>query len=221
MEARAKIREGGRRSLLREAGGGRRSVLCEAGWQVDVLIADTSGRLHTNTDLMRELEKVRNVFEKKMPGKPKEILLVVDATQGQNVLNQVRGIFCSSRYADQVVQARGFNKAVGVTGIVLTKLDGTSKGGVVVSIVDELKIPVKVRQELHGDAAQTDCASASVSFLQLIGVGEKAKVEHILGRACAYLLFNAGSHALRRSRICRSFISQLKQHSRWLHQLTR
>ncbi|EKX46371.1 hypothetical protein GUITHDRAFT_86810 [Guillardia theta CCMP2712] len=104
--------------------------------EVDVLIADTSGRLHTNTNLMKELEKVRGVFEKKMPGKPKEILLVVDATQGQNVLNQ----------------ARGFNKAVGVTGIVLTKLDGTSKGGVVVSIVDELKIPVK-----------------------LIGVGEKAK----------------------------------------------
>mmetsp|Transcript_40162 Transcript_40162/g.62729 ORF Transcript_40162/g.62729 Transcript_40162/m.62729 type:complete len:89 (+) Transcript_40162:2-268(+) len=62
-----------------------------------------------------------------MPGKPKEVMLVVDATQGQNVINQ----------------ARGFNEAVGVTGIVLTKLDGTGKGGVVVSIVDELSIPVK------------------------------------------------------------------------------
>jgi len=93
----------------------------------DVLIADTSGRLHTNINLMKELEKVRGVFEKKMPNKPKEVLLVVDATQGQNVVNQ----------------AKGFNEAVGVTGIVLTKLDGTSKGGVVVSIVDELKIPIK------------------------------------------------------------------------------
>jgi len=95
--------------------------------QVDVLIADTSGRLHTNINLMKELEKVKGVFDKKMPDKTKEILLVVDATQGQNV----------------VQQARGFNKAVGVTGIVLTKLDGTSKGGVVVSIVDELGIPIK------------------------------------------------------------------------------
>ena len=80
--------------------------------QVDVLIADTSGRLHTNVNLMAELEKVKGVFDKKMPNKPKEVLLVVDSTQGQNV----------------VMQARGFNKAVGVTGIVLTKLDGTSKG---------------------------------------------------------------------------------------------
>lgn len=95
--------------------------------QVDVLIADTSGRLHTNVNLMKELEKVKGVFDKKMPAKPKEVLLVVDSTQGQNV----------------VQQARGFNKAVGITGIVLTKLDGTSKGGVVVSIVDELGIPIK------------------------------------------------------------------------------
>jgi len=95
--------------------------------QVDVLIADTSGRLHTNINLMKELEKVKGVFDKKMPDKPKEVLLVVDSTQGQNV----------------VQQARGFNKAVGITGIVLTKLDGTSKGGVVVSIVDELGIPIK------------------------------------------------------------------------------
>lgn len=95
--------------------------------KVDVLIADTSGRLHTNVNLMTELKKVKGVFDKKMPNKPKEILLVVDSTQGQNVVNQ----------------ARGFNEAVGITGVVLTKLDGTSKGGVVVSIVDELKVPVK------------------------------------------------------------------------------
>ena len=92
-----------------------------------MLIADTSGRLHTNINLMKELEKVKQVFDKKMAGKYNEVLLVVDATQGQNVLQQ----------------ARGFNKAVGITGIVLTKLDGTSKGGVVVSIVDELGIPIK------------------------------------------------------------------------------
>eukprot|EP00802_Teleaulax_amphioxeia_P013859 Tamp_13914.p1 GENE.Tamp_13914~~Tamp_13914.p1 ORF type:complete len:385 (+),score=114.36 Tamp_13914:162-1157(+) len=95
--------------------------------EVDLLIADTSGRLHTNINLMKELEKIKGVFDKKMADKEKEVLLVVDATQGQNVLQQ----------------ARGFNKAVGITGIVLTKLDGTSKGGVVVSIVDELGIPIK------------------------------------------------------------------------------
>jgi len=95
--------------------------------EVDVLIADTSGRLHTNVNLMTELTKIKGVFDKKMPNKPMEVLMVVDSTQGQNVL----------------AQARGFNKAVGITGIVLTKLDGTSKGGVVVSIVDELKVPIK------------------------------------------------------------------------------
>lgn len=93
----------------------------------DVLIADTAGRLHTKYNLMNELKKIVRVVKKEMPNAPHEILLVLDATSGQNAINQ----------------AKIFNEAVGVTGIVLTKLDGTAKGGVIVGIVDELKIPVK------------------------------------------------------------------------------
>lgn len=93
----------------------------------EILIADTAGRLHTKTNLMEELKKVKRVVEKELPGAPHEILLVLDATTGQNAVSQ----------------AKLFKEAVDITGIVLTKLDGTAKGGVVVSIVDELKIPVK------------------------------------------------------------------------------
>lgn len=93
----------------------------------DVLIADTAGRLHTKVNLMEELKKVKRVVEKELPGAPHEILLVLDATTGQNAVSQ----------------AKLFKEAVDITGIVLTKLDGTAKGGVVVSIVDELRIPVK------------------------------------------------------------------------------
>lgn len=94
---------------------------------MDILIADTAGRLHTKTNLMEELKKIRRVVERELPEAPHEILLVLDATTGQNAVSQ----------------ARLFKEAVDITGIVLTKLDGTAKGGVVVSIVDELKIPVK------------------------------------------------------------------------------
>lgn len=94
---------------------------------VDVMIADTAGRLHTKTNLMEELKKTKRVVEKEIPGAPHEILLVLDATTGQNAVSQ----------------ARLFKEAVDITGIVLTKLDGTAKGGVVVGIVDELNIPVK------------------------------------------------------------------------------
>lgn len=94
---------------------------------MDILIADTAGRLHTKTNLMEELKKTRRVVEKEIPGAPHEMLLVLDATTGQNAVSQ----------------AKLFKEAVDITGIVLTKLDGTAKGGVVVSIVDELKIPVK------------------------------------------------------------------------------
>ncbi|KAA0258106.1 signal recognition particle-docking protein FtsY [Deferribacter autotrophicus] len=93
----------------------------------DVLIADTAGRLHTKFNLMNELKKIVRVIKKEMPEAPHEILLVLDATSGQNAVSQ----------------AKIFSEAVGVTGIVLTKLDGTAKGGVIVGIVDELKIPVK------------------------------------------------------------------------------
>ncbi|MFL5319294.1 MAG: signal recognition particle-docking protein FtsY, partial [Myxococcaceae bacterium] len=93
---------------------------------VDVVIADTAGRLHTKTPLMEELKKVKRVIDKALPGAPHEVLLVLDATNGQNAIQQ----------------AKQFQEAVGVTAIALTKLDGTAKGGVVIGISDELKIPV-------------------------------------------------------------------------------
>jgi fused signal recognition particle receptor len=94
----------------------------------DVVIADTAGRLHTQVPLMEELAKVRRVIEKQMPGAPHETLLTVDATTGQNGLRQ----------------AKLFRETVDVTGIVLTKLDGTAKGGIALAIASELGIPVKL-----------------------------------------------------------------------------
>jgi fused signal recognition particle receptor len=92
-----------------------------------VVLVDTAGRLHTKVNLMEELKKIRKVLSKKIEGSPQEVLLVLDASTGQNAL----------------VQAREFGLSLGVTGIVLTKLDGTAKGGVVVAIANELEIPVK------------------------------------------------------------------------------
>ncbi len=94
---------------------------------IDVLIADTAGRLHTQGNLMQELEKIKRVIQKVDPDAPHEIMLVLDATSGQNALNQ----------------ARQFNEAVGVTGITLTKLDGTAKGGILVAVAKELGIPIR------------------------------------------------------------------------------
>ncbi|HEY6107107.1 MAG TPA: signal recognition particle-docking protein FtsY [Anaeromyxobacteraceae bacterium] len=94
---------------------------------VDVVVLDTAGRLHTKLPLMEELRKVKRVVEKALPGAPHEVLLVLDATNGQNA----------------IAQARQFHEALGVTGIALAKLDGTAKGGVVIGICDELGIPVR------------------------------------------------------------------------------
>jgi len=94
----------------------------------DVVIVDTAGRLHTQTNLMEELAKIRRVIGSKLEGAPHETLLVVDATTGQNGLRQ----------------AKLFDEAVGVTGVVLTKLDGTAKGGIVLAIGHELGLPVKL-----------------------------------------------------------------------------
>ena len=94
---------------------------------IDVLIVDTAGRLHTERNLMRELEKIRRVLAKKIPDAPHEVILVLDATTGQNA----------------VAQAQQFKEAIEVTGIFLAKLDGTAKGGIVVAIKDRLGIPVK------------------------------------------------------------------------------
>ena len=93
----------------------------------DVVLVDTAGRLHTRTNLMAELDKIRRVVGREVPGAPHEVLLVLDATVGQNGL----------------VQAREFMAASGVTGIVLTKLDGTAKGGVAVAIAQDLRLPIR------------------------------------------------------------------------------
>jgi fused signal recognition particle receptor len=93
----------------------------------DVVLCDTAGRLHTKTPLMEELRKVKRVLGKAVAGAPHDVLLVLDATNGQNA----------------IAQARQFHEALGVTGIVLTKLDGTAKGGVIIGICDELKLPVR------------------------------------------------------------------------------
>lgn len=92
-----------------------------------IVIVDTAGRLHTRTSLMEELKKVKKVIGKELAGAPQEILLVLDATTGQNA----------------VIQAKMFKEEIGVTGIVLTKLDGTAKGGVVIRIANELALPVR------------------------------------------------------------------------------
>jgi fused signal recognition particle receptor len=94
---------------------------------IDVLIADTAGRLHTQTHLMEELKKVKRVLARLDPTAPHEVLLVLDGTIGQNA----------------VAQAEEFNKGLGVTGLVITKLDGTAKGGVVLAIAQKLKIPIR------------------------------------------------------------------------------
>ena len=102
---------------------------CEAAIarKADILLLDTAGRLHTQDNLMRELAKIQKVVEKKVPGSPHEVLLVLDATIGQNAVNQ----------------ARSFSEHVKVTGIILAKLDGSAKGGIVVGIRDQLNVPVK------------------------------------------------------------------------------
>lgn len=94
---------------------------------VDVVVIDTAGRLHTQGNLMKELEKIHRVIGKAIPGAPHEVLLVIDATNGQNA----------------IIQAKQFTKTVGCTGLVLAKLDGTAKGGVVIGIHQQLGLPVK------------------------------------------------------------------------------
>jgi fused signal recognition particle receptor len=110
--------------------------------KADLLIADTAGRLHTQYNLMQELKKVRAVSAKAVPGAPHETFLVIDATNGQNALTQ----------------AKQFKDAVAVTGVVLTKLDGTAKGGIVFSITHEMGLPVRFvgTGERVGDWAEFD-----------------------------------------------------------------
>jgi fused signal recognition particle receptor len=94
---------------------------------IDKVYIDTAGRLHTKVNLMEELKKVRRTADKQIPGAPHEVFLVLDATTGQNAISQ----------------ARLFHEAIGITGIIMTKLDGTAKGGVAVGIVKETGLPLK------------------------------------------------------------------------------
>jgi fused signal recognition particle receptor len=119
--------------LVRQAAGADASAVVFDGMKaarargVDVVLVDTAGRLHTRSNLMEELKKVRRVIAREVPGGPHETLLVLDATTGQNALSQ----------------ARAFAEALGVTGVVLTKLDGTARGGVVIAVQREVGAPVR------------------------------------------------------------------------------
>jgi len=104
------------------------AVVAAKARNIDIVLIDTAGRLHTKTNLMEELKKIKRVITKEITQAPHEVLLVVDATSGQNVLQQ----------------AKMFNEAVSLTGIILTKLDGTAKGGIVIAVKTELSLPVKL-----------------------------------------------------------------------------
>jgi fused signal recognition particle receptor len=95
--------------------------------KTNVMIIDTAGRLHTSVNLMEELKKIKRIMGRELPGSPNEILLVLDATTGQNALSQ----------------AKIFDQEIGITGLVLTKLDGTAKGGIVIRIAQEMNLPIR------------------------------------------------------------------------------
>jgi fused signal recognition particle receptor len=123
----------GARVIASERGADSASVAHEAVEEAkkastDVLLIDTAGRLHTKVNLMAELDKVKRVIERQMPGAPHEVLMTVDATTGQNGLRQ----------------AKLFQEVAGVTGIILTKLDGTAKGGIALAIANEVGVPIKL-----------------------------------------------------------------------------
>jgi len=118
----------------------------------DVVLCDTAGRLHNKKHLMDELSKIRRIIDRELPGADKEVLLVIDATTGQNALNQ----------------AREFRESAGITGIVVTKLDGTAKGGMAIAVRRELGIPVKfvgVGEKL-GDLQPFDAAVYARAFIE-------------------------------------------------------
>ena len=118
----------------------------------EVLLADTAGRLHSQSHLMEELKKVRRVIQRVDPSAPHEVLLVLDANQGQNAL----------------AQARQFKEAVGVTGLVLTKLDGTARGGIVVAIAQQLGLPIRFLGVGEGpeDFGEFDAASFAAALVE-------------------------------------------------------
>ncbi len=119
---------------------------------VDVVLADTAGRLHSQSHLMEELKKVKRVIQRVDPSAPHEVLLVLDANQGQNAL----------------AQARQFNEAVGVTGLALTKLDGTARGGIVIAIAQEHAIPIRFVGvgEASEDFGEFDAATFAAALVE-------------------------------------------------------
>ena len=121
---------------------------------VDVLIVDTAGRLHTQTNLMRELDKIVRVIQKKIPDAPHEVLLVLDATTGQNAISQ----------------ARTFGEAVPLTGLFLAKLDGTAKGGIVIAIKKQIDVPVKFIGT--GEKTEDVAAFDSEAFVEALFAAE-------------------------------------------------
>jgi fused signal recognition particle receptor len=118
----------------------------------DVLLADTAGRLHSQSHLMEELKKVKRVIQRSDPSAPHEVLLVLDANQGQNAL----------------AQAQQFHAAVGVSGLVLTKLDGTAKGGIVIAIAQQLRIPIRYLGVGEGseDFGEFDAAAFAAALVE-------------------------------------------------------
>lgn len=129
--------------------------------EADILICDTAGRLQNKVNLMNELAKVKRVIEREIPGAPHEVLLVLDATTGQNALTQ----------------ARTFSEATDVSGIVLTKLDGTAKGGIVLAIRNELQIPVKYVGLGEGinDLQQFDADAFVYGLFSDLGMSEESE----------------------------------------------
>jgi len=119
---------------------------------IEVMLADTAGRLHSQSHLMEELKKVRRVIQRVDPSAPHEVLLVLDANQGQNAL----------------AQAQQFSEAVGVTGLVLTKLDGTARGGIVIAIAQQLAIPIRFIGvgETPEDFGEFDAAAFAAALVE-------------------------------------------------------
>jgi fused signal recognition particle receptor len=124
----------------------------------DVVLADTAGRLHSQAHLMEELKKVRRVIQRTDPTAPQEVLLVLDANQGQNAL----------------AQARQFSEAVGVSGLALTKLDGTAKGGIVIAIAQQLRIPIRFVGVGEGEADFGEFDAESFAAALVEGPGAAA-----------------------------------------------
>jgi len=129
----------------------------------DVIICDTAGRLHNKKHLMDELAKIRRVIDRELPGADVEVLLVLDATTGQNALNQ----------------AKQFKEATGLTGVVLTKLDGTAKGGVVIGIKEEVQVPIKFIGVGEGidDLRPFDPAQFAAALFVPVETGEESQEE--------------------------------------------